>query len=569
MPSALSFLASKPGAADSDIRRRAPRIILIALLHFGALALMVETEVGVVQKAVFILAWGLLNFIWLAVLRRPMTAAALSLTLIGILIMLSRFKHDKLMMTVNFLDVMIIDPDTFSFLLTIFPDLRLAMGIGFALAIPLLVLFWRLDPFLVRRRVAASGGITCLAGLAFLSAAVPSELHHEFFNDGYVSKFARSGVAAISELATHGFMESDAATVDRLSSAAGETCQLAGKAPHIILLHDESNFDIRALPNVMVPAAYGAHFRSFDGKIRSFVVEGAGGPSWFTEYNVLTGLSARSYGRFAEFVTRIAAGRVERGLPWALRRCGYKTFSLYPMWGAFLSARGFQTTVGIEHFLDMRDMGTRQIEPDRFYYDFAARLIDRERGERPLFLFVYTAANHFPWDSHYRPELTPDWRGLGNSFRVDEYLRRQTMGMRDYAEFLLRLKRDFPDEPFLIVRYGDHQPEFAYRLIDPSLDEAAIARRLEAFDPRYLTTYYAIDVINFQPVDLSSARGRLDAAYLPIVVQEAAGLPLDSTFAEQKKILDRCQGMFYLCAGGAEARRFNRLLIDAGLIKGM
>jgi hypothetical protein len=394
-------------------------------------------------------------------------------------------------------------------------------------------------------------------------------LHHEFFNDGYVSKFARSGVAAISELATHGFMESDAATVDRLSSAAGETCQLAGKAPHIILLHDESNFDIRALPNVMVPAAYGAHFRSFDGKIRSFVVEGAGGPSWFTEYNVLTGLSARSYGRFAEFVTRIAAGRVERGLPWALRRCGYKTFSLYPMWGAFLSARGFQTTVGIEHFLDMRDMGTRQIEPDRFYYDFAARLIDRERGERPLFLFVYTAANHFPWDSHYRPELTPDWRGLGNSFRVDEYLRRQTMGMRDYAEFLLRLKRDFPDEPFLIVRYGDHQPEFAYRLIDPSLDEAAIARRLEAFDPRYLTTYYAIDVINFQPVDLSSARGRLDAAYLPIVVQEAAGLPLDSTFAEQKKILDRCQGMFYLCADGAEARRFNRLLIDAGLIKGM
>ena len=68
---------------------------------------------------------------------------------------------------------------------------------------------------------------------------------------------------------------------------------------------------------------------------------------------------------------------------------------------------------------------------------------------------------------------------------------------------------------------------------------------------------------------MSSALDKLDAPYLPIVVQEAAGLPLDPSFAEQKKIMQRCAGMFYRCAGGAEARRFNRLLIDAGLIKGL
>ena len=48
---------------------------------------------------------------------------------------------------------------------------------------------------------------------------------------------------------------------------------------------------------------------------------------------------------------------------------------------------------------------------------------------------------------------------------------------------------------------------------------------------------------------------------------EAAGVPLDASFAEQKRIFQRCNGLFYLCANGAEARRFNRLLIDAGLIK--
>jgi hypothetical protein len=53
------------------------------------------------------------------------------------------------------------------------------------------------------------------------------------------------------------------------------------------------------------------------------------------------------------------------------------------------------------------------------------------------------------------------------------------------------------------------------------------------------------------------------------VIQEAAGIPLDPSFEEQKKIMLRCNGVFYACNDGAEARRFNRLLIDAGMIKGL
>jgi len=46
-------------------------------------------------------------------------------------------------------------------------------------------------------------------------------------------------------------------------------------------------------------------------------------------------------------------------------------------------------------------------------------------------------------------------------------------------------------------------------------------------------------------------------------------LPLDPSFVEQKKILIRCKGLFYGCANGAEARHFNRMLIDAGIIKNL
>jgi sulfatase-like protein len=569
MLSAASALLNRLAFSETVSRRDAATLAVVAIAHLAALVIMTATEVDLTSKAAFLLTWALLNFLWLAVLRRPVVAVLISLALVVTLILLSQFKHGKLWMTIDFVDLMIIDRDTSAFLLTAMPALRLPIGLAAVAMAALLALAWRFDPFRMRLRVSVSGGSLCLGALVALSLSIPTDLYEDFFSHDFVSKFARTGVEAVYELATHGYMESDATSAERLKAAPVAACNPSRKLPHIILLHDESSFDIAAAPGIKVPPGYHEHFRSFDGVARKLVVEGAGGLSWFTEYNVLTGLSARSYGRFATSVTRIAAGRVARGLPHSLRRCGYKTFSLYPFYGAFLGSRAFQTTAGIQRYMDMEDLGTRGFEADSFYFDQAEKVITRARGDRPLFLYVYTVANHFPWDSRLRPELTPDWHNLGNAPNIDEYIRRQGMTAHEYAALLVRLKQEFPTDSFLIVRYGDHQPEFGYRIIDPTLNEAALARHLLAFDPRYFTSYYAIDAVNFQPADLSSALTTLDAPYLPLMIQEAAGVPLDPSFAEQKKILQRCHGLFYRCAGGAEARRFNRLLIDAGLIKGL
>lgn len=569
MPPAIASVTSRffdlTGVASRGLAARA----VIVALHLTAAMVMVTTEVDIVARAAFLLTWGLFNFCWLGVLRRPAAAAALSLAMIVVLILLSGFKHDVLLMTANFVDLMVIDFDTIAFLVNIFPRLGVWVWVGAALAVLALVAIWRLDPFRIRAVHALIGGATCLAGLVGLAVAVPSDPWDEWNRDNYVSKFMRSGVTAIGDLVSRGVLESDATVGERLAVAADTPCATIRKPPNIVMVFDESSFDIRAVSGIKVPAGYGTHFKSEDGKQRNFVVEGAGGPSWFTEYNVMTGLSSRSYGRFANFVTRIAAGHVERGLPQALRRCGYKTVSLYPMYGAFLGARSFQTTAGIQKFYDSKQLGAVFLEPDKFYFDVALRTFAKERGDKPLFLFVYTAANHFPWSFRFRPDLAPEWRDPGNRADVDEYLRRQSLSARDYSDFVASLKRDYPDESFLIVRFGDHQPYFARNLIDPAMDDSLVARRIAAADPKYLTTYYAINTLNFEPRDLSSALDTLDAPYLPLVVLEAAGLPLDPSFAEQKRILQRCRGLFYRCNGGAEARRFNRMLIDAGLIKGL
>ena len=235
-----------------------------------------------------------------------------------------------------------------------------------------------------------------------------------------------------------------------------------------------------------------------------------------------------------------------------------------------MSARNFQMTTGVQRFLDAHDLGAKDVEPDAFFYDSALKQLAETPPANPLFMFVYLGANHFPWETKFRPDLMPGWRAPGNEPVVDEYLRRQAMSVNDYGSFVARLKKQFPAQPFLIVRYGDHQPEFSPHLLDPKLDEAGLGRKLMDYDPRYYATYYAIDAINFEPVQSPTAMDTIDGAYLPLVIQEAAGdsaRPVIRGAEEDHAAL--WWRLLRRCKDGAEARRLNRMLIDAGMIKNL
>src|SRR6202142_301400 len=200
MRAVISSLIHRFGAADIVARHGYRRLALIAPPHIIALAIMLATESRPVEIAAFLMAWGILNFFWLALTRRPAVAGVLSLVMMTVLVLLSDLKYHVLMMTANFVDLMIIDTDTVSFLFTIYPALRWIVTLCVLALVPLIVLAWRFDPFRVHRLKAITAALGCAFGLFALETHIPVQPFEAYYGNNEVSMFARSAVDAISEL---------------------------------------------------------------------------------------------------------------------------------------------------------------------------------------------------------------------------------------------------------------------------------------------------------------------------------------------------------------------------------
>src|SRR5450631_3156376 len=188
MSSSAFILLSRLMQAEASSRRDGVMFWLVALIHVVALIIMAATEADLVAKTAFLLVWALLNFFWLALFRRPAIAALLSLEFVVALTLLSRFKFDKLWMTVDFVDLMIIDRDTSAFLLAAFPSLRGWIALAAAVTVAVLFFAWRFDPWRVRLSTSLAGVALGIAALTALSLVFPTGLDEDFVSQNYVSK---------------------------------------------------------------------------------------------------------------------------------------------------------------------------------------------------------------------------------------------------------------------------------------------------------------------------------------------------------------------------------------------
>src|SRR4051812_44435355 len=167
MPPILALLIDSPSAAKAASWRAVSRrhmlpIALLASLHLAALVVLVWSEYAPTQRLAFVLTWGLLNCCWIALVRRPTIAAALSLALVLVLVTLSYFKYKVIWTTANFVDLMVIDTDTIDYLFTVVPGLSRIIAAVSLVGALLLVLIWRADSFRLRRMPALAGFCFCI-----------------------------------------------------------------------------------------------------------------------------------------------------------------------------------------------------------------------------------------------------------------------------------------------------------------------------------------------------------------------------------------------------------------------
>jgi len=127
------------------------------------------------------------------------------------------------------------------------------------------------------------------------------------------------------------------------------------------------------------------------------------------------------------------------------------------------------------------------------------------------------------------------------------------------------IKRRFPDEPILVVRYGDHQPSATRDIINDVWGDDSPDIGPDG-SPGPFITFYAMEGHNV-PVPPLPAYDPLDIAYVGTIMLEAAGLPLSASQQERKRLMMACEGRYFGCEPRSQILAFHRRLINSGFVR--
>lgn len=510
-----------------------------------------------------------LIFLLTLLTRRALFSLTMIAILVGTIVTASDVKRHYIEMVLHSYDV-VFYMTSWSTLVFLWADHKPAMlslaGVILT-AIGVGIILWRLDPTRVPRRLSV-GLIAIAIALGSWSAYAKGERRNTlfFWDNLYLSSFYSSWSETLETL-WKGQLLDALASQPKPPFAIPTSCTPAQKPPHIILIHQESVFPPSHFKQIGYDHDLDAFFKSFDGRLHKLRVETYGGASWLTEFSVLSGVSTYSFGGMRTFVQSLMQGKVHDALPQTLSRCGYQNAVFYPVPKDFVSNGRFYSAIGMPQIYDYKAQGAKRFnERDRFYYGNALKYFDRQisASNAPLFTFIITSATHLPYTTTYEPDAKIPGGAPGTDPELNEYLRRLWLAKTDYEEFRANLARKYPNERFLIVQYGDHQPIATRTLLGFDRTLSAEDMKLTPESPGLLT-YYSIDGINYDPPAMPDV-DTLEVPYLGTAMIAAARLPLPESYVERQRLLAECDGRYFTCPKKTDILAFHRRLMDSHLI---
>lgn len=502
--------------------------------------------------------------------RRVLLSISVVAALVAIIVISSDVKRHFFDMVLHAYDVVfyMTSVATLRFLWVDHSVLLIALAASLAATAMLGFTLYRIESPRMPRGISAAVLVVALAAAAWGGQAKGGRAHTLFYwNHLYLSSFYASWSETFETL-WKGQLLDAAAQQAKPPFKLPATCDLPKKAPHILLIHQESVVPPSLFGRLEYDRALDPFFQSFDGALHRLRVETYGGASWLTEFSVIAGVSTYSFGGMRTFVQSLMQGKVHDTLPEALARCGYRNSVFYPVPKDFVSNGKFYAAAGMPEIYDYRAQGAKRFnERDKFYYANTLKYLDDHiaKSDAPTFTFLLTSATHLPYTKTYEPGVNVAGGGTGTDPEMHEFLRRLAMAKMDYDAFKAALRKRFPDERFLLVHYGDHQPIATRTLLGYERSQRIEDLEMGPDDPAFLT-YYKVDGVNYDPPPLPDV-DVLDVPYLGSLLLREAGLPLSGSHSERLRLMEVCAGRYFTCPKQRQILGFHRRLIDSGLVE--
>jgi phosphoglycerol transferase MdoB-like AlkP superfamily enzyme len=304
------------------------------------------------------------------------------------------------------------------------------------------------------------------------------------------SEMARTAISATPlafiayshEAATHNPMYSDdpdLSTLPNIDAAnlqkniAPYTLKMAGSKlnPNIVFLLAESTFD----PNKLFRLN-----KHFDNKLFKAVgnsvvgnlyVSTAGGGTWKTEFETITGMISAMFGMIGEYTHYTLSRNLVNSFVMYLSQKDYSSYAFIPTSGDFFGSRNAYDLYGFDQLYDNVQIGISSkwmTVSDQEMVDKSLDLAQRNHpiSDKPFFWYFVLLENHSPHScKNYTTiqEMNVTFEGEDTfviNCMLNIYLNRTLSTEKAYQQVLKTLKNieAKTKRPYILLTFGDHQP---------------------------------------------------------------------------------------------------------------
>jgi hypothetical protein len=450
------------------------------------------------------------------------------------------------------------------------PTLLMYAGVALGLAALACVLAWRWGPPAgAQTRPGATSPMALAWLMIVLGAAFVGRQAAQLGNAGDMwiigeGQLARPVLTFLSTVSLQPRWEVEAVDTrafgrdsQRLRSAAA-----LPRPADIVVFLQESQFNPATIAGCPASLCELDAFRAGTGTIARgpLQVPTFGGGTWKSEFAFQTGVPHSTFGPAGEFAPFNIAPGTHRSFARSLKAAGYRTIALYPTRGGMMNGRAAYAGYGFDEFYDAAQLGLPggYDTPDALVHAAAREVLARERvHDQPVFLFVLTIFNHAEHGvrmARVPAALTAEAaRHMASSQEaksVADYLWR-TQAFQ-HEEQLTRAAVLGGQRAAIFAWFGDHQPPFA--------NAVSLRQRIRSLPtetgtvPARYQTWYEVSG-NQTPRQLAQEPKAVDLVFLPGLLAQAAGAPLDDWLAANVLAREQCGGLLEACRapGGREA----------------